>query len=72
MENVMNYGFVELSNDEMTDVDGGAWWAAVGAGLTKVGTVVGTACGVGATGGLIIVGAAVVAVGVGVYIGVTK
>ena len=65
-------GFNEMTQNELENVEGGGFWAAVGAGAVKAATFVGTACGVGAVGGAVIIGAAVAAVGVGVYIGVTR
>lgn len=72
MEMVMTEGFVELSMVEMEEIDGGGVWAAIGAGLMKAGAVVGTACGVGATGGLIIIGVGAAALVTGVVIGCTQ
>lgn len=57
MENVMNYGFVELSNNEMKDVDGGFIIALVAIGASTyaitsgmVVTAVGAAWAVGTAG----------------------
>lgn len=58
-----------LSAEELYDIEGGSFWGAIAAGLLKVGTAVGAACGVGATGGFIIIGASVVAIGVAIYAG---
>jgi len=69
MEMIKTNGFSEMSKDEMQMTDGGGFWGAIGAGLLKVGTAVGAACSVGATGGFIIIGASAVAIGVGIYAG---
>lgn len=60
--------FVCLSDTEMQEVDGGAGlWATIAKGVLAAGKVVGTACGVGATGGVVIIGACVVVAGVAIY-----
>ena len=64
-----NFGFCELNENEMMTVDGGGFWGAIAAGLMKVGAAVGSAVGIGAIGGIILVGVCVVAVGVAIYAG---
>ena len=67
MEMIKTNGFCEMTDSEMQQTDGGGFWAALGAGALKFAAAVGTACGVGATGGFVIIGASVVAVGVAIY-----
>lgn len=74
MEMTLKNGFMELSDNEATEIDGGipAALAAVGAAVVKGCTVVGTFCG--ATTAAPVVGAVVIvgtvaAVGAGIYLG---
>ncbi len=53
MEMVLSNGFCEISQDEMMEIEGGAWWDVVGniaAGICTVGaSVLGISNPVGAT-----------------------
>ncbi len=52
MEMVLNNGFCEMSQNEIMDIDGGAWWNVVGnigAGICAIGaTALGVSNPVGA------------------------
>jgi lactobin A/cerein 7B family class IIb bacteriocin len=67
---VMNpaFGFEELSDDELFMVEGGGIFAAIGAVALKVGGVVGAAIGLTPVGGLILIGAVVVAFAAGAIV----
>jgi hypothetical protein len=60
------FGFEELSSEELLEVDGGVIWANVGAGLALASAIfIGIACAPAAA----FVGAAYVALSIGVYSG---
>ncbi len=68
MEQLMNNGFCEMSQEEAYEVDGG-FWAEVALGAKYVCGTVGAAVGLGPVGGGVLIGACVVAVGVAIYAG---
>lgn len=70
MEMVLNNGFCTMTQDEMKEIDGGAgFFAAMGAGIVKGLTAVGGVVGLGPVGAGVLIGACVVAAGVGIYAG---
>lgn len=69
-------GFVELSQEETMDVQGGGIWAVVAGAAAdaavKAATATGALCGMGPVGGAVVIGVCVVAITAGVIVAVNS